>query len=205
MNEYTIKKVKLSNSQDNELKEQSYNAFNCARLELKEEQRSKDFFSWHQSNSISNNCAPRISKDIASTVKPSSTSKGKYRVDSESVSDLDLRLLTHSSFNTVLPESRDRLKTLIGGSIDRLSRNHENEMPKTAPILKLSKVKSFSTENYNTQNFLDVKFGLALPTRFNQLCKLSSTLDQTINYFKAKNKLLIFEDLKTSIESSFKM
>jgi len=205
MNEYTIKKIKLSNSQDNELKEQSYYAFNCAQLELKEEQRNKDSFSWYQSMSVSNNCAPRISKDIMSTVKPSSTSKGKYRVDSESVSDFHLRLLTHSSFNTVLPKSRDKLKTLIGGSIDRLSRNHENEMPKTASIPKLKKVKSFSTENYNTQNFLDVKFGLPLPSRFNQLCRLSSTLDQTINYFKVKNKLLIFEDLKASIESSFKV
>jgi hypothetical protein len=205
MNEYTIKKIKLSNSQDNALKKQLCNVINSARLELKEEQDDKDSFSWYKSKSVSNNCAPRIAEDIMSPAKPPSASKDKYRVDSESISDFHLRLLTGSSPNTVPHMSKDKLKMLIGGSVGKLLKSHKNEKSKPVSIPKPKKVKSFNNENYNTQNFLDVKFGLPLPSRFNQLCKLSSTLDQTINYFKVKNKLLVFEDLKTAIDSSFKV
>jgi len=46
---------------------------------------------------------------------------------------------------------------------------------------------------------------LSLPERFKQLCKLSSALDLTLNYFKAKSKALIYDNLKSPIQSIAKM
>jgi len=43
---------------------------------------------------------------------------------------------------------------------------------------------------------------LPLPQKFKQLIRIASTLDRTINYFKVRNRLLILDDLRTSVETA---
>lgn len=197
-----IRNTRLRCNQNSSLMDLSCNVLNCHELSIKAERTNKDSLCWLQSNNVSNNFAPRVSEDIMSPVKSHSTNNAKHKTDFENVSDFQVRLQADS-----IPET-DRTKTqqLLSTSLRKLKANHEKLKPitqhTTDTIPKFKKFKSFSRE---TENLIELKFGLPLPSRFTQLCKLSSVLDQIINYFKMKNKLLAYESLKVSIEANSKV
>lgn len=197
-----MKKIKLGEVRGHTLKTLSSNTFNSGQLELDEDQIGGNSFGWVGSEGVSKDFAPSTGEDTMSPVKCRSASKGKHRTAFEGVNDFQERLQVDAHGQS---RPKDKLKVLLGNSLSKLQTTHENETPKAA-FPKLKKMKSFSEESYEeSKGYLDLKFGLPLPGRFNQLCKLVSTLDQTVNYFKMKNKMLVYDELKTSIEANIKV
>ena len=166
-----------------------------------------------KADGVPNTFAPIFPKDtiLSSETMVDTTDREKCRPVLRPVSDFQERLKigTHREF-----KGKNTLKDLISNSTNAIklkyNRLHNKDLNvhkftgiEFKPLKKIEMTKKCFIPG--SKESLESKFDLPLPIKFDHLCKLCSALDQSINYFKVKNKLLVFDDLKASIESSFRM
>ncbi len=98
--------------------------------------------------------------------------------------------------------SEKKVDPKINKAWESFSSKYDRQNPRSEKKVKLpvARFKSAVPKAF-TEEQAKKDFALPLPEKFLHLCRLASALDVAINYFRVRNKKLIFEDLKDSIES----
>ena len=150
--------------------------------------------------------APSAEEDImarSDIINSSSTEKTRETA-SQPISDFQERLQPESTKVPEKPKVGQNIEARLRESTNKLTRNFDAKNPKEeAKPERLERVKLVERPaRAQLKQPADPVFELPLPVIFRRLCRVSSVLDRTINYFKMRSKLLIFEDLKASVEST---